>query len=131
MGSLESGLDSGAAPQGRDVYRGDTVNRIVVDDGGTALAFDLVTREFDGTVFGLASGAIDAFGVWPAMPADVPQPSEPDGGPVFVEAGEDDGTTIYSRPGKDPADGFAVAPGTQITDPAAANPGWTWWEPLP
>lgn len=131
LGTLTSALDTGEAPRSFSVYQGDTDDRIVVDQDGIALSFELVVRDFGGERFGLRCDTVAAFGEWPSPPAGIEQPSEPDGSPTFEPAGEEGGITVYTESGEDPEDGFAVPPGTGKPDPAAGNPNWTWWEPLP
>jgi len=128
---VTTSLDTGGAAIAYPVFADASSDTIIVDVGDDALMrFDPVVRTLRGTVYALRSGAITAFGQWPSLPSGIPEPSSPDGSPVFIAAGTDDaGVTLYVRPGTDPADGFAVAPGTAPTDPAAGNTGWTWWEP--
>ena len=131
VGSVTTSLDTDGSSTTYAVYPGATPDTIVVAvDDDSALGFAAVVRPLRGTPFSLRSGAIGAFGQWPSLPAGIPEPSAPDGSPVFIAAGTDDlGVTIYVRPGTDPSSGFAVAPGTAASDPAAGSTGWTWWEP--
>lgn len=131
IGSVTSALDSGEAAVAYPVYPGTDADTIVVaTDDDEALVFTSVVRPLRGTPYGLRSGSISAFGQWPSLPSDIPEPTSPDGSPTFIKVGTDDlGVPIFVRPGTDPASGFAVAPGTAPSDPAAGNTGWTWWEP--
>jgi hypothetical protein len=131
VGSVTTSLDTGGSSATYAVYPGATPDTIVVAvDDDSALGFAAVVRPLRGTPFSLRSTPIGTFGQWPSLPAGIPEPSAPDGSPVFIAAGTDDlGVTIYVRPGTDPSSGFAVAPGTSSGDPAAGNTGWTWWEP--
>ncbi len=132
VGSVTSALDSGEAALPHQVYPGADADTIIVTtDDDQALVFASVVRPLRGTLYALRSGSISAFGQWPSLPSDIPEPASPDGSPTFIEVGTDDlGVAIFVRPGTDPAAGFAVAPGTAPGDPAAGNTGWTWWEPL-
>jgi hypothetical protein len=131
VGSVTTSLDTGGPSETYTVYPGSTPDAIVVAiDDGDGLGFAAVVRPLRGTSYSLRSGTIGAFGQWPSLPSGIPEPSAPDGSPVFIAAGTDDlDVTIYVRPGTDPSSGFAVAPGTSSDDPAAGNTGWTWWEP--
>jgi hypothetical protein len=131
IGSVTSSLDTGGPAATYAVYGDPPSDTIVVaSDDTTFLRFEPVVRTLRGTPYALRSGSIATFGQWPSLPAGIPEPSAPDGSPVFIAAGTDDvGVTVFVRPGTDPSAGFAVAPGTSPTDPAAGNTGWTWWEP--
>lgn len=131
IGSVTTALDTGGAATAYPVFADPSSETIIVDVGDDALMrFDPVVRTVRGTAYALRSGAIPAFGQWPSLPSGIPEPSAPDGSPVFIAAGADDaGVTLYVQPGTDPAEGFAIAPGTAPSDPAGGNTGWTWWEP--
>jgi predicted anti-sigma-YlaC factor YlaD len=131
VGSLISALDTGDPPLEHPVYASDSPDVIVIAaTEDEALRFTLVTRTVRGDVYSLRSGQIDAFGDWPTLPDAVPEPSSPDGLPVFAKAGKDDlDVSIFTRLGRSRSAGVAVAPGTGRDDPAAGSTGWTWWEP--
>lgn len=132
IGSVTSSLDTGGPATTYPVYADPSSDAVLIEvDEDTYLRMEPVVRTLRGTRYALRSGPITLFGQWPSLPTGIPEPSAPDGSPVFIPAGTDDaGVTVYVRPGTDPAAGFAIAPGTPATDPAAGNTGWTWWEPL-
>jgi hypothetical protein len=131
-GSVSTALDdAAAAPIPRPVYTTPDLGVIVVDPGSGAsfMLFRLVSRQFGGVTYNLASPAIERFGVWPTMPPPMAPPSSPDGAPDYIEAGTSAGILAYTRAGATAEAGIAIPPGTPPTDPAAANPNWTWWVP--
>lgn len=128
---ITSSLDSGGIAVTRQTFRESGSDAIIVEnDDGSYLRFVPVTRTLRGRIFELSSPPITAFGIWPSLPPNVPQPTSPDGVPDLVPAGTDDaGVAVFALPGEDVSAGFAIAPGTSPGDPAEGNPGWTWWVP--
>lgn len=128
VGSTTTALDSGGAPTTYAVLGLQDPGRVYVKTPAGLVAFDRVTRSIDGALFAQESGTLTAYGEWPSLPADVPQPTTPDGAPTFVPDGTGSlGIPVYRLASG--STGRAVAPGTPATDPAAGNPGWTWWVP--
>jgi len=91
VGSVTTSLDTAGPPATYAAYPGATPDTIVVTvDDDSSLGFAAVVRPLRGTPFSLRSSAIGTFGQWPSLPAGVPEPSAPDGSPVFIAAGTDD-----------------------------------------
>jgi len=131
IGSLMSDLGSGTVAE-RAAYASETPGTILIAlDERDALPATALVRQLDGASYGLMSASFTEFGVWPALPAGMSQPTSDDGSPMFESAGEDDSRVpIFALPDTDPAAGFAVGPNTDASDPAGGNPSWTWWSPL-
>lgn len=132
IGVVTSALNTGGSVLEMAAFRGSTKTSLVLQGADDSLlGFELVSRTFQGTPYGLRSGPIEQFGQWPTLPTGIPQPDNADGSPTFERSIADDtGVAIYRRTGQSESSGFAVAPGTSASDPAAGNPNWTWWEPF-
>jgi hypothetical protein len=132
LGTTRTSLDGGAL-RARDVLSAaDSPGVYVENDRGELQEFQPLERTFEGRAYRLKSSDVSAFGAWPAMPTDIPQPSAADGSPAFSAAGADpSGVTIYRRTSSTTAEGIAIAPGTPADDPANGNPNWTWWTLAP
>ncbi|MBI5232570.1 MAG: hypothetical protein HY876_10460 [Coriobacteriales bacterium] len=130
IGTALTSLDGGSAATSRDVYgsRGGEMI-LIANDAGVMLSFAPVTRQYGGVTYRLRSTAIPAFGVWPALPQNVAQPTAADGSPTFVVEADEGGVTVYRLAGSSAREGIAVGPGSPQSDPAAGNPNWTWWTP--
>ncbi len=132
VSDVVTALDTGGNPVPRDTFTLQDPARIyVTDDAGALLAFDRVTRTYNGTTYALQSGPIPSFGTWPSLPSGISAPTDPSGSPTFTQDGTDDaGTTVYRLSAGTAGTGIGVAPNSSAGDPAAGNPGWTWWVPL-
>lgn len=127
-GVTRTALDSGGDPHALTVYATPTSGRVAIVSDGRTLAFDMVTRTFDGQTYVLTSRPIVAFGTWPSLPSGFSEPATPEGAPTFVPGPKDDlGVQVYTRPGIAIDKGLALAPKTPPNDPAQGNPNWTWW----
>ena len=101
-------------------------SRVFITRAGEVLAFDRVTRSYQGRTYQLTTRPIDGFGDPATMPSAIPEPSSPDGAPTFEPAGDATGQSgAFVLTGRDPSAGIALAPGT---DPTLSS-GWTWWTP--
>jgi len=131
QGTLTSDLGTGTIAE-RVVFAGDAPGSIVVaEDERTGYPATAVVRMLDRKPFGLMSSSFTQYGVWPALPMGMTQPTAEDGSPVFESAGKDDsGVEVFVLPGTEPGTGFAIGPNTEADDPAGGNPGWTWWAPI-
>ena len=130
-GVTSTALSSGRTPIQRTVLVGTGPDTIyIADDSSQLLSFKRVTRQFRGATYQLTSAAIPAFGEWPSLPTQIPQPASADGSPAFVSAGKDTaGVSVYRLSTSSGASGIAIAPNTPAPDPAAGSPNWTWWAP--
>lgn len=128
MGQTTSALD-GTAELPRTVLRGADTSRVYIQaDPSTLLAFDRVTRQYQGKTYALTSSSVKKFGEWPTLPGTIAEPTSSNGAPTFTVTGSDtSGVTIYRLNGDTTGSGIAVAPGTSASDPAGGNPNWTWW----
>jgi hypothetical protein len=107
------------------------LSRVYIEDDDRLLAFDRVVRSYEGGSYALQSSAVEAFGQWPAFPANVPKPTTPDGSPNFREDGTDEyGTTVYRPVSSTTGHGIAIGPRPGPVDPLAGAPDWSWWEPI-
>jgi hypothetical protein len=101
-------------------------SRVFISQGSEVLAFDRITRSYQGRTYVLRTRAIGKFGESPTLPQDIPEPSSGDGSPTFTaESGTEDGAYVLT--GRDASAGIALAPGA---DPSLSS-GWTWWTPAP
>lgn len=131
-GTVTSALGSGMGPKSHTVFKADDPDRIYVLDttSGQLLAFDRVVRTFSGNRYQLTSDALSDYGQWPNLPANISEPTSPDGSPTFTRLADDEsGTPIYRLAGGNELAGIAVGPGSGQSDPAVGNPNWTWWTP--
>lgn len=130
VGTIYSALGGNDAPASLDVYTrpGDT-SIVIRKPDGTYQVCAPVVRSLGDAVYQLTTGAdLARYGVWPRLPADIPEPTVASGAPVFIGAGNDDlGVKIYARIGLDTTSGIAVGPGARSSDPSGGNPNWTWW----
>jgi negative regulator of sigma E activity len=135
VGVVRTALDATGDPVDLTALRSnqDPGGIVLRSTDGTYRVFAPVTRMLGGVAYQLATGVdLPRYGVWPRLPTEIPEPTSPDGAPVFVAAGADDsGAVIFVRAGFDAQNGFAVAPGTGASDPAGGNPYWTWWARVP
>ena len=101
-------------------------SRVFIIRAGEALAFDRVTRSYQGRTYLLRTRPIDGFGDPATMPSDIPEPTSSDGTPTFEPAADAAGQVgTYILTGRDSSAGIALTPGT---DPTLSS-GWTWWTP--
>jgi len=131
-GTVTSALGSGSGPKSHAVFKADDPDRIYVLNAtsGELLAFDRVVRTYGTNRFQLTSDALSDFGQWPNLPANITEPTNPDGSPTFARLTDDpSGTPIYRLAGGSELSGIAVGPGSGQSDPAVGNPNWTWWTP--
>jgi len=130
-GTTTSALQSGESKE-RTAYTlpgGDSI--AIETDTGEVFGFDLVTRTLAGRTYSLKARPVGGFGVWPQLPASIPEPDDADGTPTFTPLEDDlSGARLFVRAGSSAAEGIAVAPDSPADDPAASNPYWTWWEPV-
>lgn len=133
VGTTNSSLDTKAGIVRLDILGGQDPSRVyLARPDGTMLAFDRVTRDYQGRQYVLQTGPIESFGAWPTLPAGVGKPSSADGSPVFRELGPDPttGAVLFEPVAGGPALGIAVGPNSPASDPARGNPDWTWWTPI-
>lgn len=110
----------------RQVLGTDDRSRVFIEaPDGRMLAFDRVTRSYQGVTYVLRSGPVESFSAGARLPDGIPEPASEDGSPVFRPATEDAGDGVYVIAGRTPAEGIALAPGAE----AALASGWTWWTP--
>lgn len=129
QGSTRNSLDTDLLASDRDVLGAGDPNRVYVEGKDGLLAFERVTRAYDGRVYVLRSEPVEKFGVSPVWPATIPKPTAMDGSPTMAEDGVDPtGTKVYHRIGWDAGAGIAVPPGTGASDPLPGSTDWTWWE---
>lgn len=132
LGRVMSALDE-AGPTSHDVFGTDAdPSRVYLEgEDGVLVGFTRIQRFYEGATFVLMSGPITAYGDWPTLPAQLPQPATPDGSPTFEPAGNDPaGIPIFAVRGSTPDQGFAVAPDPPAGDPLQGCPSWTWWAPV-
>lgn len=98
--------------------------RVFIARGTEVLAFDRVTRSYQGRTYLLRTRPVEKFGDPATMPRDVPEPASPDGTPTFEPAADAAGG-IFVLTGRDASAGIALAPGTE----PSLSSGWTWWTP--
>lgn len=99
--------------------------RVFIARGAEVLAFDRVTRSYQGRTYLLRTRPVDKFGDPATMPRDIPEPATPDGAPTFEPAADSPGGGVFVLTGRDASAGIALAPGTE----PSLSPGWTWWTP--
>jgi len=131
VGSTSTPLDAAGSAVARTVLGSQDPSRVyVAGDSGELLGFERVSREYSGQAYVLSSGEMTSSGEWPSLPSGMAQPTNPNGMPEFVSAGQDAlGVEVFRSVSSGTETGIAVAPGTSASDPAAGNPGWTWWVP--
>lgn len=99
--------------------------RVFISRGTEVLAFDRVTRSYQGRTYLLRTRPVDKFGDPATMPRDIPEPVAPDGTPTFEPAADATGGGVFVLTGRDASAGIALAPGTE----PSLSSGWTWWTP--
>jgi hypothetical protein len=130
MGITKSSLDGNDTRDRQVMGTSGVANVYVLNDQGKLLEFKPVTRKYSGQTYQLKSGDVPTFGDWPALPADIAEPTSEDGSPTFTAVGADsNGVTIYRLAASTAPKGVALAPNAPEGDPAAGNPNWTWWVP--
>lgn len=123
VGRTRSNLGEGISSE-RTVYGTQDPARVFIrrTDSET-LAFDRVTRSFQGATYVLQSGPIPSFEELATLPAAIREPSSSDGSPTFeLAAGPSDSAVYVLRDG-DAAAGIALPPGAE----PSLSSGWTWW----
>lgn len=99
--------------------------RVFISRGTEVLAFDRVTRSYQGRTYLLRTRPVDKYGDPATMPRDIPEPASPDGAPTFEPAADATGGGVFVLTGRDASAGIALAPGTE----PSLSSGWTWWTP--
>ena len=127
MGTTRSDLGAATASQWRVLGTDDPAHVYIEQPQGSVLAFERVTRSFEARTYVLQSGPIDGFSAGATLPGSVPEPSSPDGKPVFLPVADAGDQQVYVRTGMDATYGIALPPGAEPT----LSRGWTWWSPAP
>lgn len=124
LGTVEVALEPNETPSSHDVLGSGDPTRIFIDGDDSILAFDLVTRSFQGRTYILKGAPSTSLTAAVELPSDIPAPTADDGSPTFEPADGIDG--VYVRTGKDSSEGIALPPGSDTV-----SSGWTWWTPSP
>lgn len=124
LGTVEVALEPGDTPSSYDVLGSGDATRVFINGDDAILAFDLVTRSFQGRTYVLRGAPSTSLDAAVALPTDIPAPTADDGSPTFEPAEGIDG--VYVRSGQDSSTGIALPPGSDT-----ASSGWTWWTPSP
>lgn len=124
LGTVEVALDQEESPSSHDVLGSGDPTRVFIEADDAILAFDMVTRSFQGRTYILRGAPSTNLTAAVALPPDIPAPAAEDGSPTFEPAEGIEG--VYVRSGQDASSGIALPPGSDT-----ASSGWTWWTPSP
>ncbi len=127
VGTTRSDLGGASESQWRVLGTDDPAHVFIEQQQGSVIAFERVTRSFEARTYVLQSGPIDGFSAGATLPGSVPEPSSPDGKPIFLPVADAGDQQVYVRTGMDATYGIALPPGAEPT----LSQGWTWWSPAP